>query len=87
MDFFAINLTDTNWQKNLDPVIGRADEIERLIQILCRRTKNNPVLLGDPGVGKSAIVEGLAKKIFENKVPELMRDKKIYRRHNLPRGI
>ncbi|OGH87532.1 MAG: hypothetical protein A3J93_03320 [Candidatus Magasanikbacteria bacterium RIFOXYC2_FULL_42_28] len=78
LDFFAINLTDANWQKNLDPVIGRENEIERLIQILCRRTKNNPVLLGDPGVGKSAIVEGLAKRIFQNKVPQLMRSKKIY---------
>ncbi|OGH94535.1 MAG: hypothetical protein A2538_00115 [Candidatus Magasanikbacteria bacterium RIFOXYD2_FULL_41_14] len=78
LDFFAINLTDSAWQKNLDPVIGREIEIERLIQILCRRTKNNPVLLGDPGVGKSAIVEGLAKKIYEGKVPELMRSKKIY---------
>ncbi|EKD43873.1 MAG: ATP-dependent Clp protease, ATP-binding subunit, partial [uncultured bacterium] len=58
--------------------IGREDEIERLIQILCRRTKNNPVLLGDPGVGKTAIVEGLAKRILQNQVPDILLNKKIY---------
>ncbi|MFH1291802.1 MAG: ATP-dependent Clp protease ATP-binding subunit [bacterium] len=78
LDFFATNLTDPEIQKNIDPVIGRKDEIERLTQILCRRTKNNPVLLGDPGVGKTAIVEGLAKKINEGKVPGILLNKKIY---------
>ncbi|MFA7653781.1 MAG: ATP-dependent Clp protease ATP-binding subunit [Candidatus Magasanikbacteria bacterium] len=78
LEFFAINLTDQATQKNIDPVIGRDTEIERLIQILCRRTKNNPILLGDPGVGKTAIVEGLAKKITTGDVPDLLLNKKIY---------
>ena len=78
LDFFATNLTDPKAQKNIDPVIGRENEIERVIQILCRRTKNNPLLLGEPGVGKTAIVEGLAKKIVEGKVPDLLLNKKIY---------
>ena len=77
LDFFATNLTDEKMQKNIDPIIGRDQEIERLIQILCRRTKNNPVLLGDPGVGKTAIVEGLAKHILQNKVPDILLNKKI----------
>src|SRR3989344_1398114 len=64
LEFFATNLTDKKIQKNIDPVIGRENEIERIIQILSRRTKNNPLLLGDPGVGKTAIIEGLAKKIL-----------------------
>jgi len=63
LDFFAVNLTAPQIQSSLDPVVGRENEIERMMQILCRRTKNNPVLLGDPGVGKTAIVEGLAKKL------------------------
>ena len=78
LDFFATNLTNPEIQKNIDPVIGRDKEIERLIQILSRRTKNNPILLGDPGVGKTAIVEGLAKKILEGQVPSLLLNKKIY---------
>lgn len=78
LDFFATNLTNREMQKNIDPVIGRDTEIERLIQILCRRTKNNPALLGDPGVGKTAIVEGLAKKIISGDVPDLLLNKKIY---------
>lgn len=78
LDFFAVNLTNTELQKNIDPIVGRENEIERLIQILCRRTKNNPVLLGDPGVGKTAIVEGLAKRILHNKVPDILLNKKIY---------
>ncbi|MFA5128122.1 MAG: ATP-dependent Clp protease ATP-binding subunit [Patescibacteria group bacterium] len=78
LDYFSINLTDPKNQKNIDPVIGREVEIERLIQILSRRTKNNPILLGDPGVGKTAIVEGLAKKILEGKVPDELRRKKIF---------
>ena len=78
LEVFAINLTDKATQQQIDPVIGRANEIERLIQILSRRNKNNPLLLGDPGVGKTAIVEGLAKKIVENAVPATLLDKKIY---------
>ena len=65
LDFFAIDLTSAKIQEKIDPVIGRDHEIERLVQILCRRTKNNPALLGEPGVGKTAIVEGLAKRIVE----------------------
>ena len=78
LDFFATQLTKPEIEKNIDPVIGRELEIERLIQILCRRTKNNPILLGDPGVGKTAIVEGLAKKIVQGKVPDALLNKKIY---------
>ena len=78
LEFFATNLTNLAVQKNIDPVIGRDSEIERVIQILCRRTKNNPLLLGEPGVGKTAIVEGLAKKIIEGKVPDILLNKKIY---------
>lgn len=78
LEFFATHLTDPEIQKGIDPVIGREHEIERVIQILSRRTKNNPLLLGDPGVGKTAIVEGLAKRILEGKVPDLLLNKKIY---------
>ena len=78
LDYFSINLTDQEAQKNIDPVIGREAEIERVIQILSRRTKNNPVLLGDPGVGKTAIVEGLAKKIMNGEAPDILRNKKIF---------
>lgn len=78
LGLFATDLTDISIQKNIDPVIGCEDEINRLIQILSRRNKNNPLLLGDPGVGKTAIVEGLAKKITEGEVPEVLADKKIY---------
>lgn len=78
LSFFAVNLTENNIQKDIDPVIGRDKEIDRLTQILCRRTKNNPILLGEPGVGKTAIVEGLAKKILANDVPDRLIGKKIY---------
>lgn len=78
LDYYATNLTDAKIQTNIDPVIGREKEITRLIQILSRRTKNNPLLLGDPGVGKTAIVEGLAKKIINGEVPDVLLDKKIY---------
>jgi len=74
---FAVDLTEDKIQKNIDPVIGREAEIDRLIQILSRRTKNNPVLLGDPGTGKTAIVEGLAKRITQGKVPDVLINKRI----------
>ncbi|MFA5069857.1 MAG: ATP-dependent Clp protease ATP-binding subunit [Patescibacteria group bacterium] len=77
LDFFSNDLTDPNLQKSIDPVIGRKKEIERLIHILSRRTKNNPILLGDPGVGKTAIVEGLAKKILKGEVPDILAKKKL----------
>src|SRR5579885_3044222 len=77
LDSFGRDLTELARQGKLDPVIGRANEIERLIQILSRRQKNNPVLLGEAGVGKTAIVEGLAQLVVDQNVPELLRDKRI----------
>ena len=77
LDSYGKDLTRLALEGKLDPVIGREPEIERLIQVLCRRKKNNPVLLGEPGVGKTAIVEGLAEKIVSNKAPEILKDKKL----------
>jgi len=78
LDEFGRNLTELAREDKLDPVIGRSQEIERIMQILSRRTKNNPVLIGEPGVGKTAVVEGLAEHIADNDVPEILKDKQIY---------
>jgi ATP-dependent Clp protease ATP-binding subunit ClpC len=78
LDQFGRNLTKLAAEGKLDPVVGRQTEIERVMQILSRRTKNNPVLIGEPGVGKTAVVEGLAARISANQVPELLKNKQIY---------
>lgn len=77
LDEYGRDLTDMARGNKIDPVIGRQKEIERVIQILSRRTKNNPVLIGEPGVGKTAIAEGLARKIVEGNVPEVLKDKRV----------
>ncbi len=75
---FAVDLTELAREEKLDPLIGRKEELDRIMQVLCRRTKNNPVLIGDSGVGKTAIIEGLAQSIVNNEIPEILKGSEIY---------
>ncbi|MDA8158979.1 MAG: AAA family ATPase, partial [Deltaproteobacteria bacterium] len=77
MEKYTVNLTQLAKSGKIDPVIGRDSEIRRLMEVLSRRTKNNPVLIGDPGVGKTAIVEGLAKRVADGDVPEILKNKTV----------
>ncbi|HBU11907.1 MAG TPA: ATP-dependent Clp protease ATP-binding subunit ClpC [Clostridiales bacterium] len=77
LDKFGVDLTKAAKEGRLDPVIGRSEEVERIIQILIRRTKNNPVLIGEPGVGKSAIAEGLAQRIIDGRMPDMLKGKRV----------
>jgi ATPases with chaperone activity, ATP-binding subunit len=77
LEKYTLNLTQLARLGKIDPVIGRDSEIRRIMEVLSRRTKNNPVLIGDPGVGKTAIVEGLAKRIADSDVPEILKDKSV----------
>ena len=77
LDEFGTNLTKLASESKLDPVVGRHSEIDRVVQILGRRTKNNPVLIGEPGVGKTAIAEGLAQRIQTGDIPDILEDKRV----------
>jgi len=77
LDHFGRDLTAMAREGKLDPVIGRGKEIERVVQILSRRKKNNPVLIGEPGIGKTAIVEGLAQKIIDKSIPQILENKRV----------
>ena len=80
LDQFCVNLNEKSKLGRIDPLIGRDQEVERTIQILCRRNKNNPLYVGDPGVGKTAIAEGLAKRILEKKVPSVQKRIKVMKK-------
>src|SRR6185503_17192008 len=78
LESFCIDLTARAAAGKIDPLIGREAELERMVQVLCRRRKNNPLLIGEPGVGKTALAEGLALRIHEKKIPKPLEDAKVY---------
>lgn len=78
LEEYGVDLNNMAMEERLDPLIGREDELDRIIQVLCRRTKNNPILVGEPGVGKTAIVEGLAQRIIKRRVPDILKDYRIF---------